>query len=493
MFRVETTSALSPISSEPNGRSLLISGHKVEVVLPVAPDLWSTASLVHNDFKLKALREAEESQAKVDFNELELFLSFVDHTLPYLPMQCENFPIRLFVKQLFLVLHTKYFGGNDPHSCLKKLGVLPSAEALRIYYDTYVKLVQCNGIEPEEVSKPNIALFQEVKLGKAKLLAVFGGQGLTEALLEELVELDHVYFSFTRPFLKSVAPSILRAADTPEAREYMSKGFDVVQWIDKPETRPPKEYLFDAAVSLPLVGLVQLLNYYVTFKVLRITPAELRSLFVGACGHSQGIVAAVVISKSRTEQEFVENTVNALQTLFWIGLRSQQVYPETTLSPKILSDSLAHGEGIPTPMLAVANMPLTELQAQVDISNKFLGDGHKIVVSLLNGPRAIVCSGPPKSLYGLNLLLRKLKAPSSLDQTKIPFSERKLRFSTKFLPISSPFHCSYLESAVELILEDVEKNKIGFLKELDLGIPVIRTDTGKLLNNFNMVASARRL
>lgn len=467
-----------PISSEPNGRALLVTGHKVEIVFHIASELWSTASLITEDFKLKIQREVDP-QAK-HFNELELLLALIDHTLAYLPNRCENFPVQLFLKQMFLTLHKKYLLGNDPHSSLKeKLDTTSVSDALRIYYDTYVKLEQCGCLLPSEAVVAPPALFEEVNSGRASLLAMFGGQGLTEELLEELTELDHTYFSFTRPFLKAVTPSLLKAANMPEAEEYITKGLDILRWMDKPETRPPRDYLFLAAVSLPLVGITQLLNYYVTLRVLNLQPADLCDRFKASVGHSQGVVSAVVISKSRTMQDFFENSSQALQLLFWIGLRAMQVHPHTTLNPKILSDSINHGEGTPMPMLAVSNLSFAELQAQLDISNKFLSEGQKIEVSLFNGPRAFVCSGPPQSLYGLNLLMRKLTGSSAtpVDQSRIPFSERKKRFKTKFLPISSPFHCCYLNSAVALVLDDIKVNKLSFTAT-PLAIPVIRTDTG---------------
>jgi malonyl CoA-acyl carrier protein transacylase len=222
---------------------------------------------------------------------------------------------------------------------------------------------------------------------------VVTGQGNTENLIEELVELDQVYRPLCRDFMLDVTKHLAEAASDPISKDYMSKGFDLVNWVDNIESRPPKEYLFTAAVSLPLVGLIQLMSYYITCRILSMTPGELRDRFVGATGHSQGIVAAAVISLSTTEDQLRENTAKALQSLFWMGLRAQQAYPETTLSPTILADSIAHGEGRPTPMLAVFNITLPVLQAQVDISNKFLVPEQKIEISLHNGTRAYVCSG----------------------------------------------------------------------------------------------------
>ena len=82
----------------------------------------------------------------------------------------------------------------------------------------------------------------------------------------------------------------------------------------------------------------------------------------------------------------------------------------------------------------------------------------------------MVVTGPPISLYGLNLQLRKVKAPTGLDQTRIPFTERKVRFVNRFLPITAPFHSKYLADATEHIDEDLKDIKID---SKDLGHPCI--------------------
>lgn len=475
MLRFPSPGSIRAISSDQTGRSLLIRGRKAEVILHVSTDLWSTAERIRDDFKLQSVRES--GSGTEELNEFELFLTFIRHTMLYVPMDCASLPTKPLLKQLFLTLHNKYLEDLDPHSCIKnKLESMDIQDALRVYYEALVVLKRDPGFGTV-FTRAKSALLQEVAAGRAKLLAVFGGQGNTENLLQELVDLDYIYQPLCRPFLKTVAHSLLAAADNPIAKEYMSKGFDVVRWIDDPESRPPKEYLFSAAVSLPLVGLIQLLNYYITFQVLELSPEQMGRSFVGTTGHSQGIISAAVIALSSTEDEFTANTTKALQLLFWIGLRSQQAYPETTLNPKILADSVANGEGVPTPMLSVTNLTLSDLQTQVDVSNRFLSENDKIEIALLNGPRAYVFSGPPKSLYGLNMLLRKLKASSTMDQTKIPFSERKLKFTTRFLPISSPFHCSYLRPAVDAILDDVASRDLGLHGRI-FHIPVLSTDSG---------------
>jgi len=99
-------------------------------------------------------------------------------------------------------------------------------------------------------------------------------------------------------------------------------------------------------------------------------------------------------------------------------------------------------------------------------------------MSLINGPRSVIVSGAPQSLYGLNVALRHLKAKSDGDQSRIPHSKRNVKFSSRFLPVSAPFHSSYLEQVPASMLKDIAALKLEFRAE-DLAIPVYATDDGR--------------
>jgi len=121
-------------------------------------------------------------------------------------------------------------------------------------------------------------------------------------------------------------------------------------------------------------------------------------------------------------------------------------------------------------MLLVRDLPQAQVQHHVDITNTHLPKDRHIHISLINGARKVVVTGPPQSLHGLNLSLRKVKAPTGLDQNRVPFTERKVRFTNRFLPISAPFYSPYLESVTGIILGD-------------LSIPVFHTFTGQDLRD----------
>lgn len=320
------------------------------------------------------------------------------------------------------------------------------------------------------------ALLREASDENATLYAIFGGQGNIEEYFDELREVYTTYPSMVEPFIVASASLLDGLSRDSRADKLFSKGLNIMRWLKNPDSQPGTDYLVSAPVSLPLIGLTQLAHYMVLCKVMGVDPGYLREHFKGTTGHSQGIVTAAAIAAADTWESFDQRAAEAITMLFWIGSRSQQAYPRTSLAPSTLQDSEDNGEGTPTPMLSVRDLPIELIQGHIKATNEFLPEDRHIGVSLVNSNRNFVVTGPPISLYGLNLRLRKVKAPTGLDQTRIPYTERKLRFASRFLPITAPFHSAYLASAYDHILKDLEHMSIS---SADLGIAVYDTNTGK--------------
>jgi len=148
-----------------------------------------------------------------------------------------------------------------------------------------------------------------------------------------------------------------------------------------------------------------------------------------------------------------------------------------SLEPSIVQDAIDGGEGQPSPMLSITGLPLKDLEPHVKKTNSHLPDNSKLTLSLHNGPRAFVITGPSRSLYGLVINLRKIRAPNGLDQSKIPFSQRKPVFSVRFLVVGVPYHSKYLDGAGEkLCVDDLGGEELW--KPADLLIPVYHTEDG---------------
>ncbi|KAJ8058636.1 hypothetical protein OCU04_012812 [Sclerotinia nivalis] len=364
-----------------------------------------------------------------------------------------------------------FLRGNEAHALVATLPGI-DAKKLKVVESYYAARAASNRpIRPHES-----ALFRAASDEEAKIYNIFGGQGNIEEYFDELRELYNTYAVFVEDLITESAELLQSLSKDPRAEKLYPKGLDIMAWLHDPESTPDIDYLVSAPVSFPLIGLVQLCHYAVTCRVLGLTPGQFRERISGATGHSQGIVLAAATAAADSWESFDKVAVSALTILFWIGSRSQQTFPRTSLAPNILQDSVDHGEGTPTPMLSIRDLSQAQVQEHIDKTNKYLPEDRQIAISLINSARNMVVSGPPISLYGLNLQLRKVKAPTGLDQTRIPFTERKVRFVNRFLPITSPFHSKYLAEATAHINEDLKDLEID---SKTLGIPVYDTNTGK--------------
>jgi fatty acid synthase subunit beta len=255
-------------------------------------------------------------------------------------------------------------------------------------------------------------------------------------------------------------------------------GMNVHEWLIGTVPRPPLPYLASVPVSLPLIGLTQLVQYVVACRVSGLTPGELRSRISGTTGHSQGIVSAVAIAASTSFESLSLNSCKAVQWLLCAGCRAQQAFPVLSLEPSIVQDSVDGGEGVPTPMLSVTGLSLKDLQPLIKSANSHLPDNSKMFVSLHNGPRAFVITGPSRCLYGLVASLRKIRGVSGQDQSKVPYSQRSPVFSVRFLVVAAPFHSIYMNgTSEELLEEDLDGEELW--RPEDLAIPVYNTEDGQ--------------
>lgn len=339
---------------------------------------------------------------------------------------------------------------------------------------------------------PSSALFAAAAKGDASVFAIFGGQGTNEVYFDELQSIYDIYKPYVSDLITKITQKLLiplaERADLA-GHSYYPHGLDVISWLNGSVERPPLDYFVSIPLSLPLIGLTQLVQYLVTVRIANLTPGELRSRLGGATGHSQGLVSAVAISASNSFDSLTTNIFKAIKWLFYCGLRGQEAFPVLAVEPSIVSDAIDGGEGQPSPMLNVAGLPLSTLEAELKKVNAHLPPNSQLGISLYNGPKIFVVTGPPRALYGLVTALRKIKAPAGSDQSKVPFSQRKAVFSMRFLAVNVPYHSHYLESATEkLCKDDLKGDELWTSKELE--IAVFHTESGKY-SRFPTSKSAR--
>jgi hypothetical protein len=267
---------------------------------------------------------------------------------------------------------------------------------------------------PKLVATPS--LLAEALSGHASIFALFGGQGINEIYFDELQTLFDTYRPFVEPFLASIIDKVLQPlASASQGNSFYEHGVNVISWLSGSAPLPPASFL--------------------------------------------------------------ENVQKALKWLFFAGMRGQQLFPVLALEPSVVQDSIDGGEGQPTPMLSVNGLLLKDLQPHISKTNKYLPDNSQISVSLHNGPRNFIVTGPPRALYGLVANLRKIRAPNSSDQSKVEFSKRKPVFSMRFLVVGVPFHSQYLRDAADkVIYQDLNGEELWTAEGLQ--IPVYNTENG---------------
>jgi fatty acid synthase subunit alpha, fungi type len=122
-------------------------------------------------------------------------------------------------------------------------------------------------------------------------------------------------------------------------------------------------------------------------------------------------------------------------------------------------------------MLSVTGLSLKDLEPHIKSANSHLPENSKMSVSLHNGPKAFVVTGPPRSLYGLVTSLRKIRGAGGQDQSKVPYSQRSPVFSVRCLVVAAPFHSIYMTGVSEkLMAEDLDGEELW--RPEDLAIPV---------------------
>ncbi|KAF2209620.1 hypothetical protein CERZMDRAFT_46958 [Cercospora zeae-maydis SCOH1-5] len=472
MYGSGSQTGVSTPRSQAVSRPLTLTHGSLEYTFLIPTALHFNATQLKDQF-LSNLPEATEELAQDD--EPSSVTELVARYIGFVAKEVEEGEdAELFIEVLKLVLtefERTFLRGNEVHAIASHLPGIYEKKLVTVQAYYAARAAVKRAIRAHES-----ALLREAADENAYVYAVFGGQGNIEEYFDELREIYNTYPSLVRDFLNVAAQHLQFLSRDEQAFKSYAKGLDIMRWLDNKDSQPDTDYLVSAPVSFPLIGLTQLAHYVVTCRVLGTHPGHVRDRFSGATGHSQGVVTAAAIAASSNWETFDKHARNALTILFWIGARSQQAYPRTSLAPNVLQDSIDNGEGTPTPMLTVRDLSRETVEKLIKQTNEHLPEDRHIGISLVNSARNFVVTGPPMSLYGLNLQLRKIKAPTGLDQTRIPFTERKVRFVNRFLPITAPFHSPYLVEAMKHLEKDLGEINI---QASELGIPVYDTYTGE--------------
>ncbi|KAI0342734.1 fatty acid synthase [Trametopsis cervina] len=462
-------------------RPILIHSGPVTITIPVPPhgDEWIVAEVLRDQFvaerKTQDIIDTTSELENEKEASVELFALFLRFVAEKLDAEPQSSAVRAALLLTVLKQFTStYLSAQDVHQVTASFDTDVRKTVLSSYYLALATL-ELKGVDAPRA--PPSALLEAAADGQASVYALFGGQGTNEVYFDELQNLFDIYKPFVAPFVASITTSVFLPLSAAYASSnYYSYGLDVFAWLTGSAERPPLAYLASVPISYPLIALTQLVQYLIVYRAANLTPDQLRKRLAGATGHSQGLGSAIAIAASSSHESFVENAEKILTWSFFSSLRGQEAFPVLALEPNIIKDSIEGGEGTATPMLSVTGLVLKDLEVHLKKTNEHLPENSQLQVSLHNGVKAFVVTGPARALWGLVTSLRKVKAPSGLDQSKIPFSQRKPVFTVRFLVVGVPYHSKYLEGVTEKVYEDMGGKELW--SPSDLAIPVYNTEDG---------------
>ncbi|OBR05648.1 Fatty acid synthase [Colletotrichum higginsianum IMI 349063] len=427
-----------------------LSHGDITVPLEIPPNLVRFAGTQRDEFLAST---ATAPTSRIPTSTLELTARFSMHVA-----RGEGSDRDGLLESLLDHLDHNILQGNDIHTAVVETikDKQSKTQAIQSYYEALI--VANRPIKPRGTS----ALLNAAARGQAGLHLLFGGQGNNEHYFDEIRNVFSTYKPLVRTLAESLGQRLQTLARNSSVSDLYPHGLDVLRWLEAPDSTPSTDALVAAPVSFPLIGVLQLLHVKAVFVALGVAPGDLSRLLQGVAGHSQGLVTALAVSAASTWDEFDDLAVKAVEILFWIGARCQQVLREENLSEK---DSLAlvtDGHGTPSSMLSISNIHQRDLEKIVTGLNGRLPVEQHVYTALKNTGSNFVISGPVRSLAAL---INSCKAASAGARTgpqaRVPYSQRKLSPSMQFLPVTVPCHSKLLDDAVPLIDQDLRNVSIS--------------------------------
>lgn len=433
-----------------------------------------------NDFRDSVLAEnGDENASALPFQTLEILALFLVYLQkkPEINRCHDPTAHHKHTGEILDAVDRDFVTSRDIHSVVSTLGISP--ERQKAVLAAYYRAVQYT-IRELRVNEP--FLWRQNKPEKLRICSIFTGQGNANAeCLDDLRDLWTTYKPLLQDLISSTAGSLYELSQSRDTADYYDNdGLEIRKWLDDKMTSPDPAYIASAPISFTIIGLINLANFCIMCKAANLTPGKAIAAMQAITGHSQGIVIAACVAKAKGWEEFYEMARLSLHILFWIGYESQQDAPGGISSGHQIHDSLENGENTPSHMLSVRGLSRHKVEAILKTANKSLAKDESVSLALVNSRDNVVLAGPPKSLRGIAVHLRTLKASKDVDQSRIPYNKRKSEVLSQFLPISAPFHSIYLANATKRILS---KFTSCVITGNELATAVVSTSTGSDLRN----------
>ncbi|RHZ10249.1 hypothetical protein DYB26_008747 [Aphanomyces astaci] len=167
---------------------------------------------------------------------------------------------------------------------------------------------------------PTLDAFLLTDLRDAKVLVQFGGQG--SGYLSELAQLVKS-FETVRDLVSRARAALEHTALANEASCILHS---LLLADHELTARLSKSALSWACVSYPLVFLTQLATHLAFLETGGLTHQRFLPMIQGGTGHSQGLVAAVLLAAATTQNNLVELGLQFVQLMHYHGVLAQATF-----------------------------------------------------------------------------------------------------------------------------------------------------------------------
>lgn len=317
--------------------------------------------------------------------------------------------------------HLDRIGGANPEQLVERLRGRISDDGLRAVAEQTEQLHRLG-------AAPTSGLARAALASDARVVVSFAGQA--QAWLDELAAL--YTDPLARPIIEAAAAAVdAELADGLGLTGFYPHGAPLLQWITTPDTRPDADALAAGPISQPFIFLTQIARF-ATLARHGFVGDRIDSWAVAACGHSQGVQAALLIAEGLAPDALAEKCARWVRLLMRQGVHMQRAWGRTR-------PSLA--------MLAVTGPSQAALEPLVD--------GLAATISLANGPGRHVISGDPADLQRLQ---RRLDAQHAAAEARAQAGQgqKPVAPTIEQLAVSAPYHSAFMQAALEPLRADIE-------------------------------------
>ncbi|RHY67547.1 hypothetical protein DYB38_007719 [Aphanomyces astaci] len=207
---------------------------------------------------------------------------------------------------------------------------------------------------------PKLDAFLLSDLRDAKVLVQFGGQG--SGYLSELAQLVKS-FETVRDLVSRARAALEHTALANEASCILHS---LLLADHELTARLSKSALSWACVSYPLVFLTQLASHLAFLETGGLTHQRFLPMIQGGTGHSQGLVAAVLLAAATTQDNLVELGLQFVQLMHYHGVLAQATFDAVNDGvPNVVGTVATHALG-PSAMSAYSHASLADIAKWMD-------------------------------------------------------------------------------------------------------------------------------